>query len=249
MLRKNTLLILGLIVVLAIGATGAFAQFTDTETSTDNSFEAGTMDLTVNGENGTLSFKFSLADQTLAPGSYYDAGTVEVKNIGTVPGRVGLKILNPYSDENGLWEPEIEAGDLDGQEMEFGSYDVNDGDGEFWDSAWIQFYVDGNGDNHYEGGYAPHHDCIIEDGALDKSGYYSFPIDTELMPMDTNTYCTYDWVDLAQDETVDVGVRIYFFSDTGGGPAGGWSSALPPSNMAMSDTLEFDIVFNLTQAP
>jgi hypothetical protein len=188
-----------------------------------------------------------LSPENLLPGEYYQAGTVTLRNDGSIPGRVTVKILNPTSNDNDLLEPELDAGDEFGVEKEFGSYDANDGDGELWDSMWLQFYVDGNGDGEYTGVYPPYNDCVIHDGALDKSGYYSFPIDSDLMPMSTNYYCGEEWIDLEEGETVDVGVRVYFYSDEGGGPAGGWSSHMPPTNMAMSDDMSFDAVFGLEQ--
>jgi len=237
--------LLAIVVISAVAGTATWAYFSDTETSEGNTFSAGTLDLKVDGEDDPNLVPYEMSD--LTPGEYHQAGTVTLKNEGSIDGRVFVKVLNPESNENGILEPEEEAGDLSGQEMEFGSYDANSGDGELWDSMWLQLYVDGNGDGKYEGGYAPHNDCIIHDGALDKSAYYSFPIDTNLMPMNTNYYCTEDNIDLAPGETVDVGVRVYFYSDQGGGPAGGWSSAMPPTNMAMSDDMKFDIEYGLEQ--
>ncbi len=107
MLRRKGLLMLGIIALLAIGATGAFADFFDVETAEDNSILAGTLDLTVNDENDPLSMHFDVSD--VAPG--YDSG-YEVwclKNVGTIPGQPSVEFSVIVNDENGTTEPEDEA--------------------------------------------------------------------------------------------------------------------------------------------
>jgi predicted ribosomally synthesized peptide with SipW-like signal peptide len=244
-MKKIILSLSTIAVVATIAVGGTIAYFSDTETSTGNTFTAGTLDLKVDGNDDPNLVPYTISD--LVPGQYHQAGTVTLRNDGSIPGRVSVKLQNPWSDENSLEEPEVASGDLSGQEMEFGSYDANGGDGELWDSMWLQFYIDGNGDGLYSGGYAPYHDCIIHDGALDKSSYYSFPINIDLMPMNTDYYCTYSNVDLNPGDTVDVGIRAYYYSDTGGGPAGGWSTSMPPNNITMSDNIKFDVQYGLNQ--
>jgi predicted ribosomally synthesized peptide with SipW-like signal peptide len=122
MLRKNTLLILGLVIVIAIGVTGAFAQFTDTETSTDNSFEAGTLDLTVNDQDDPITMHFEVSN--IAPG--YDSGYQVwcLKNVGSVPGQPYVEFSVITNDENGTNEPEdiAEAEAYASTEGELGQY-------------------------------------------------------------------------------------------------------------------------------
>ena len=230
------------VAAIVVGATVAY--FSNVETSTGNTFSAGILDLKVNDEDnpGVL---FTLSNIT--PGHYYDAGTVTLKNAGSIPGRLSIKIKDPVSHENTLEDPEIKAGDATSTEVDPGSYDANDGDGELWDLCFMRVYVDGNGDGKYTCGSDG--DCIIEENALDKTDYYHFPIDEDLFPIETNSYCHDEYIDLDPGETVDVGIQIYFYSDDGGGPAGGWSGQLPPDETGMSDYLQFTIEFGLNQIP
>jgi predicted ribosomally synthesized peptide with SipW-like signal peptide len=128
---KRTLLSLAMIAlvgVLAIGAT--IAQFEDTETSNDNTFTAGTLDLTVDGNNGINTIKFTVAD--MKPGDFIgangtglftDPGNVQctggagyskfwtLRNIGSVNGYLDLDSVVKTEAENTRWEPEISSGD------------------------------------------------------------------------------------------------------------------------------------------
>ena len=235
-----SLAIIGAVSAIVVGATTAY--FSDTETSTGNTFSAGKLDLKVNdADNPGVLFTLS----NITPGRYYDAGTVTLKNAGDVPGKLSIKIKDPVSHENSLEEPEIEAGDATSTEVDPGSYDANEGDGELWDLCFMRVYVDGNHDGKYTCGSDG--DCIIEENALDKTEYYSFPIDKDLFPIETNSYCQNEYIDLDSGDTVDIGVQIYFYSDDGGGPAGGWSRNLPPDETAMTDDLQFTMEFGLNQ--
>jgi len=241
-MKKILLSIMVIGVVAGMMGIGTFSYYEDIETSSGNTFTAGVIDLKVNGgdDPGVL---FTLSNIT--PGNYYDLGTVTLKNVGTVPGNLSIKIKDPVSHENTLEEPEIEAGDLPDTEVDPGSYDANDGDGELWDLCFMRVYVDGNHDGKYTCGSDG--DCIIEQNALDKSDYYHFPINQSLFPMETNYYCHDKYIHLDPGESVDIGIQIYFYSDAGGGPAGGWSSNLPPDETGMSDDLQFTIEFSQKQ--
>jgi predicted ribosomally synthesized peptide with SipW-like signal peptide len=107
MLRRNGLLILGVIVLLAIGIMGAYAGFYDTETAAENSLVAGTLDLTVNDENDPITQHFEVSD--IAPG--YDSGYMVwcLKNVGSIPGQPSVEFSAITNDENGTTEPEDEA--------------------------------------------------------------------------------------------------------------------------------------------
>ncbi|ASJ15265.1 TasA family protein [Thermococcus radiotolerans] len=94
------------IVLFGIGA-GTWAQFTDTETSTDNYIAAGTLDLVVGGEN-PLSTSLNYTDEFgyVYPG-WEDSTWFYVKNDGSIDGKLYLDIS--YSDSPGLTpEPEQE---------------------------------------------------------------------------------------------------------------------------------------------
>ena len=235
-----SLLTIAFIGTIAIG--GTIAYFKDSAISSGNTFSAGKLDLKVkDADNPGVLFTLS----NITPGHWYDAGTITVRNAGSVPGRLSIKIKDPVSHENTLEDPEIKAGDATGIEVDPGSYDANEGDGELWDLCFMRVYVDGNHDGKYTCGSDG--DCIIEENALDKTEYYHFPIDEDLFPVETNYYCHDEYIDLDPGETVDIGVQIYFYSDDGGGPAGGWSRNLPPDETAMTDDLQFTMEFGLNQ--
>lgn len=107
----KTALLLAVLAVLAVALVGAgtWAYFTDVETSADNVFNGGTLDLNVDGENDPDVGTYFEAD-CLKPG---DVGTTEIilSNVGCADGIADIKLFNVASDENGLAEPELELGD------------------------------------------------------------------------------------------------------------------------------------------
>jgi hypothetical protein len=246
MLRRNGLLILGVIVLLAIGITGAFAQLNDPELMTGNTFTAGTLDLTVDGENGTITTSLSadnmdpMLDGQGVADAEFNAGCVELHNDGSLPGLLSVKVLNPISHENTVWEPE--EGDSSGVEVDTTGYDQNDGSGELWDQITFQFCIDKDSGSYANG------ECDTGVGELvlysnygtpgsDYSSYYSLPLDTDLAdgdniiiePGQTKTFC----------------VDAVWVGDTTNWWWGGMSGM--SNNMAMSDDAVFDIDFALTQ--
>jgi hypothetical protein len=105
MLRRNGLLMLGVIALLAIGATGAFADFFDVETAEENSILAGTLDLKVDDQDDPDVATLTI--DNMAPGDteYY---TVVLKNAGTIDGQPSIEFGTIVNFENGCEEPEAE---------------------------------------------------------------------------------------------------------------------------------------------
>ncbi|MBA7473073.1 hypothetical protein ES707_08407 [subsurface metagenome] len=68
---------IGLVAMLA--GTGIYALFSDTETSTGNTFTAGKIDLTKSAET-------SISLTNMKPGDISPIGTITVTNAGTLPG-------------------------------------------------------------------------------------------------------------------------------------------------------------------
>jgi len=144
---------------MALGMVGGvFAYFTDTETSTGNTFGAGTLDLLVttdgvigspfgpsatmsetpggNGVNGRVVFS------NLSPG---DNGFVywTIKNIGSIPGSLDIGLTRVSDDDNGINGPEDWAdGILD-------SLDGTPG-GDLGKYIRVQMRADLNNDGTYE---------------------------------------------------------------------------------------------------
>jgi predicted ribosomally synthesized peptide with SipW-like signal peptide len=79
--RTRAALSLG--VVLAVGATGTFAYWTDSVAVAGTTFTAGTIDLKVNGSDTPPSYT-ALSLGNMVPGNT-TAGTLVIRNAGTAP--------------------------------------------------------------------------------------------------------------------------------------------------------------------
>ena len=100
------------ILALAMG-WGTYSLFSDTETSSGNTFTAGTLDLKVDGKDDpTVSVYFT--ESNIKPG---DSGskTIALSNSGTIGGTAKVHIKNVANTEEANPEPETdttEPGDL-----------------------------------------------------------------------------------------------------------------------------------------
>lgn len=133
---KRILLSLVVIVGVSAAVAGATrAYFSDTETSTGNTFAAGTLDLEFGAGN---SIPFNVSD--VVPGQS-GTGKVTLTNAtGSIDGVLDVNLENLVEAENGLVEPELAAGDYD-----------NGGDLGL-DSLQIAFFVDVNKDGVWNNG-------------------------------------------------------------------------------------------------
>ncbi|MDW5549314.1 TasA family protein [Methanosarcina sp.] len=103
MFSKKTLLSVLIVGVIAtVAGAGTWAAFSDTETSSGNTFTAGTLDLKLNGLDGITGFSIA----NVAPKDQGTAGTVTVKNDGTIPGDLVVSSANIVEDENGMNDAE-----------------------------------------------------------------------------------------------------------------------------------------------
>lgn len=100
------LLTLGLVALL-VGA-GLAAYFSDIETSEENTFTAGTLDLQVGGLDNLATGTFAVSN--LKPGDQRK-GTFKLENTGSIEGYIDLENVNVTNFENTCVEPELEAGD------------------------------------------------------------------------------------------------------------------------------------------
>ena len=127
--------ILGSVLVIAIVAAmmsiGTRSYFSDIETGNNNTFTAGTLDLNVDGQN-TNVVKFTLSN--LKPGSQ-PKGMWNISNVGSINGYLDLENITATSYENGLLDPEIEAGDTTGG-------DPGEGNGELQNVLNLRLFVD-----------------------------------------------------------------------------------------------------------
>jgi len=102
-----SLAMIALVASVAVGATRAL--FSDTETSNGNTFTAGSLNLTVDGNDGINTVKWNVGP--MAPGNQ-PKGTFHLANTGNVNGYLDLENIVVTSHENTIIEPETEAGDV-----------------------------------------------------------------------------------------------------------------------------------------
>ncbi len=116
-------LIIALLLVGAIGAMGTGAWFSDTETSNGNTLTAGTLDLTVDGENDPNVAFMTCTD--MSPGDTEYQYWV-LKNVGSIDGQPSITFSAITNNDNGLTDPE---GDVDTT--------GGDGEGELGANAYV----------------------------------------------------------------------------------------------------------------
>lgn len=107
-----------IVTVAAFASTATTAYFSDTETSTGNTFAAGTLDLKVDNEDDSKIVRVTLNDMKPGDTAQYQWTW---KNSGTIDGRPWLEVVNVADDDNGLLEPEKADGDSE-EEGELSQY-------------------------------------------------------------------------------------------------------------------------------
>jgi spore coat-associated protein N len=107
--RKIAMLLVSATLAIALLGGGVYAYFSDTETGAGNSFTAGSLDLVLGGTGSS-----SIVLTNLAPGMN-GAGSMELRNAGTIGGTLSVSAINMVEDEGVAWEPEVDVaapGDL-----------------------------------------------------------------------------------------------------------------------------------------
>jgi spore coat-associated protein N len=137
-MKKIIILSITAIVVIAIASVGTFAYFSDTETSSNNTFTAGTLNLQVGSADPTTA-TFAITDVKPGDGvpTPATAADWDLKNTGSINGYLDVSFTNIVDDENGLIEPESSDGD------------TTTPDGELAEDIVVLIYVDEDGDNAY----------------------------------------------------------------------------------------------------
>lgn len=103
-MRQTLLALVAIGLVASLAGAGTMAFFNDTETSSGNTFTAGTLDLKVDGKDNPLPVKISVND--VAPGwsSKYEW---DLKNVGTIKDvKAQMHIVVTQNLEHGCNEPE-----------------------------------------------------------------------------------------------------------------------------------------------
>jgi predicted ribosomally synthesized peptide with SipW-like signal peptide len=136
-MKKLMPLVASIILILVAGifaSAGMMAKFSDTETSKNNKFEAGTLDLEIKGKS-----KLEIEVKDMKPGDS-DSKAIELENKGSIDGKVSIHIMNVVNDEGK--NPESETGNT-AEPGELGlyllitiKYDNND-DGDYNDPGEV----------------------------------------------------------------------------------------------------------------
>ena len=107
-MNKKVIIGLTMLLLLSLGTVGAFTwtYFTDTETTTSNYFQAGTLDLEVDSENPWTTTPVTVAN--LQPGSGSGV-SISVENVGTIDGALYMRYTNALGTGNVASEPECSA--------------------------------------------------------------------------------------------------------------------------------------------
>ena len=108
-MNKIFLNLISIFAVAAIAATATVAYFSDTETSTGNVFAAGTLDLDVDENNGNNTVKFTVSNMKPTDAQ---TGIYTLNNTGSIAGYLDLESISVANSENGILEPEQQAGDV-----------------------------------------------------------------------------------------------------------------------------------------
>lgn len=91
-----------LVVGSAVAGMGTYAYLSNTESSTSNTVTGGTLDLTLDGNNGDVSTSFSLTGA--APGDT-TKHTYDLRNVGSVDADHVEVTITTSENDNGLTEP------------------------------------------------------------------------------------------------------------------------------------------------
>ncbi|MCJ7744605.1 MAG: CalY family protein, partial [Dehalococcoidales bacterium] len=117
---------------------GVYAYFSDTETSTGNTFTAGTLDLNLDGGN-TNVVKFTVSN--VKPGDS-DNGTWTVRNVGSIAGYLDLVSCNVTEAIGVTTDPELADEPTALDTTQLGNY------------LMVHIFVDANNNGSWDSGEA-----------------------------------------------------------------------------------------------
>ena len=207
--------VLSLVVVGTVSALTTGAWFYDYETSNGNSFTAGSLDLKIDGED-TNVVKFEI--DNMVPDSGLTK-TYVLKNDGTIDGYLDISDIAITSYENGILDPEREAGDV--------TEDVS----ELQDRVYCGIFIDNNGDEEY---HPSDGDVLICNGKgfdiLNSNNKIKWSNLNKLMPAGSE---------------LNIVVESFWFTASYPPPTPWTQPHL--DNLAMGDSFTLDITFELGQ--
>ena len=194
-MKKILGLTIAALLIIGLVGGGTWAYFSDTETSTGNTFTAGTLnlELTDTVEDGTDGETLTWVFTDLYPGDT-DKATLTVKNTGSINGILDLSGII-VSDDEGT-NPESETS---------GPYDLSD-------LLTVHLFWDVNGNGTHDGS-----DQDIYGTSGSYAQFSSIPSSTDLdFPLDAGnqTYLTliYSWPSSANDDDAQGDVTTLEFT-------------------------------------
>lgn len=98
-----SIMIIAGVAIAAIG--GSYAYFTAQRTAAQNKFAVGTLDMSATGDNSVANEPF-VVENIGANGNISGSKTWTIKNTGTLPGRLLVKLNNVVNEENGCNDQE-----------------------------------------------------------------------------------------------------------------------------------------------
>jgi spore coat-associated protein N len=153
--KKATIAVIVLAMVAVFSSGMIYAYFDDTETSSGNSFSAGTLDLKVNSvDNPTSTFTVS----NVYPGAT-NSVSVTLTNSGTISGTLSVAIISVTNGPGQTPEPEAALGTAD--------------NGELGSKMDVTLWIDTDGDNMIDGG-----ETTLYNGLLDNANGVAFTANT-----------------------------------------------------------------------
>jgi predicted ribosomally synthesized peptide with SipW-like signal peptide len=222
-MKKILVLIFTALLIFGLVSGGTWAFFSDTESGTDNSIIAGTLDLRV-GAADPCTESIDLGYQ-IHPGISGNAADWTVTNLGNISGSLKVAIGSITNNENTRTEPEEAAGDTT----------IGEAEGELGDFVGIAVWLDSNQSGAWDSGdmYLKSDSTVVNwvSGSSLPAAAYD----------DINNYAGIDW-ELADGMPVlsgsadlDFVVEYSFPNDAN-------------DNRTQSDSCVFDITFILEQA-
>jgi len=142
-MKKAIGLAIAFMLAVAVIGVGTFAYFADTESSSDNQFTAGTLDLKTDDADGVSR---TLYATSMAPGDTEGPSTIVLKNSGSVDGST-LDIAFSYVESDGSPNsvdktPDDTAGMMEVTTLTYGTHDLLTAvdDGEHNGNGYVDIY-------------------------------------------------------------------------------------------------------------
>jgi predicted ribosomally synthesized peptide with SipW-like signal peptide len=219
-LKKIIVLSLAGLILLSLTAAGTWAFFNDTETGSENSLSAGTLNLQV-GADDPMSESITL--DNIQPGDADNLASWAVSNTGSLAGEFAVSVNTVSNAENGCSEVETASGD------------PGNGEGELGGLLTLALWMDSGNNGWSDGDYYldPSGGSLVQVAWTDGSG------------LPDEAYFTVD--DFSQKESSNLQLILpnstpgnfrvdFIFPDNGSA-----------DNQAQSDSCTFDIEFSLNQ--